>query len=242
MLALRPVSGTFEILHNGGREQWSGGITMAGPGDGNSALELEYCEVNDNIRTLADVRFKLLALVPAVGGVASFLLTRVGEPSLKTTPSDYAMVIVFGVFGFLVTLGVVFYDQRNSKLYNALIKRAKELEDENHLRLKGQWTKRPSRDLKLFHEYRLFRVIIMGHDSGLALIYGPVLGIWFFPTVFSALRLLGRSIESSFRIALYVAAIAVLVFIVELLRLDETWAKIWTKIRSRGKGEEPREG
>ena len=41
-----------------------------------SGQTLEYEQINENIRFLAEVRFKLLALVPALGGVAVFILAR----------------------------------------------------------------------------------------------------------------------------------------------------------------------
>ena len=50
------------------------------------ALLVEYAEVNQNYRALADTRFKLLALIPSLGAIALFLLSRVqqgeSEPKL----------------------------------------------------------------------------------------------------------------------------------------------------------------
>ena len=66
-----------------------------------------------------DVRLKLLALVPTLCGAAVFVLTRAGlkagaGPSSST--SELLVVLVVGLFGFLATLGITLYDQRNSEL------------------------------------------------------------------------------------------------------------------------------
>jgi hypothetical protein len=92
-------------------------------------LSMEYEQVNDNIRTLADIRFKLLALIPILGGVAIFALSTMAAPNSATgsTP-DYTLALLVSVLGFIATLGITFYDQRNSELYNALIRRAQHLE------------------------------------------------------------------------------------------------------------------
>jgi hypothetical protein len=45
------------------------------------------------------------------------------------------VVVLVSVFGFLATLGITLYDQRNSELYNALIHRAKYVEKECTLQI-----------------------------------------------------------------------------------------------------------
>ena len=43
-------------------------------------LDLEYEQINANFRMLADVRFKLLALILVLGGAAVFVLSqRIGD-------------------------------------------------------------------------------------------------------------------------------------------------------------------
>ena len=91
-------------------------------------LELEYTQINNNFRFLAEVRFKLLALVPILGGAAVFVLARVGLEAGKAPASSHPellVVLLVSLFGFLATLGLTLYDQRNSELYNALIHRVK---------------------------------------------------------------------------------------------------------------------
>ena len=43
------------------------------------ALIAEYEQVNENFRALADIRFRLLTLVPPAGGIAAYLLTKLAE-------------------------------------------------------------------------------------------------------------------------------------------------------------------
>jgi hypothetical protein len=141
------------------------------------------------------------------------------------------LVAGVSVLGFVATLGIVFYDQRNSELYNALIHRAKYLEElfrspnSPGARRKrasgGQFLERPRRGKKLFN------VITIGHDSGLALIYGPVLGAWFFPITLALLQLGGVASEWLVPTSAGVALLAIIVFIWQLLRLDDKEYEAW---------------
>lgn len=192
-------------------------------------LKLEYEQTNDNFRELAGIRFKLLGFLPTLGGVAIFALSFLGlspENSAFTPTSNHLWLVAgVSVLGFIVTLGIVFYDQRNSELYNALIHRAKYLETlwRSHnspgARRKrafgGQFLERPPRSK------RLFGLFSIGHDSGLALIYGPVLGAWFFPIVLASLRLLAVKDDYVVPIAAGTAVLGALIFTGELIRLDE---------------------
>jgi hypothetical protein len=58
-------------------------------------LDREYGEINNNIRFLAEVRFKLLGLIPALGGAAVFVLSRIGLSSdpHSTHPDDDLVVV-----------------------------------------------------------------------------------------------------------------------------------------------------
>jgi hypothetical protein len=195
--------------------------------------EQEYSQVNDNIRALADIRFKLLALIPPLGGVAIFLLsqaaiTRTDDPPAAQAnppgPNDFALVLLLSLMGFLATLGVTFYDQRNSEIYNALIGRARELE--RRMKLSGgQYLTRPARSR------HFLGVLLMWHDLGLSLIYGTVLGAWFFPAVYSASWLLNSRWKASFIYPLLASLIMALVFIAELLRQDGAWRDLWARVR-----------
>lgn len=181
-------------------------------------LRVEYEQVNENFRALADIRFRLVALVPTAGVVAAYVLARLAERS-----PDHAIVLWISMLGFVATLGLTFYDLRNSHLYNALSDRAKALEQQMGL-ASGQFSSRPQRSRRLL----FFRV---GHDPGLALIYAPVLGAWFYPGVFAAATILGAAgpVRSW---AFAVSAIVTLLFLAEFLRLDGVWQRLLNEKKS----------
>jgi hypothetical protein len=191
-----------------------------------SNLELEYTQINNNFRFLAEVRFKLLALVPILGGAAVFVLARVGLEAGKAPASsnpELLVVLLVSLFGFLATLGLTLYDQRNSELYNALIHRAMWLETQfgvpgapgglKQVSYGGQFNERPKKSRHLIFQ--------AGHDFALALIYGPLLGTWLFPILYSVLRLVGTVNEWAQLAAVGVAAIAALAFTRRLIAIDQ---------------------
>ncbi len=184
-------------------------------------LKWEYEEVSQNFRALAEIRFKLLALIPPLGGVAIFLLSHLAEGSDAGTQLTLALI---SALGFLTTLGITSYDQRNSELYDGLIARAKFIEEELELKpnpkvvpkadSRGQFLERPPRRKKLFG------FMTMGHDNALAFIYGSVLGAWFFPLTVALLGGVGCPHRLQFLVALAVASMMVFAFIRGLWKLD----------------------
>jgi hypothetical protein len=127
----------------------------------------EYESVLASFRQLAEIRFKLLALLPTISGFAIGALSK----DLQEFKDSPVPRLVVGVLGFFVTLGIVFYDQRNSQLYNALSRRARHLESKIGA---AQFNDRPQRTLEFLGIFKIW------HDRGLALIYGTVMGGWFF--------------------------------------------------------------
>jgi len=179
-----------------------------------AALQQEYEIVNANFRQLADIRFKLLAFVPLLGGAANYVLSQSALNPTSINPPHYGLSMLGGFFGFLVTFGIVMYDQRNSQLYNALYGRAKQLEGRMGI-TDGQFQGRPGASR------RLLGLILAKHDRALALIYASILGSWFFPIVYSGLKTVGLFEDHYKRVAaLGAALVAGLIFLVDLLRLD----------------------
>ena len=198
-------------------------------------LELEYTETNSNFRMLTDIRFKLLAFLPLLGGVAVFALSMMGLSAQSTqiyvSNAMLWTVLLTATFGLVASLAVTIYDQRNSELYNALIHRARYLEElfesknspgalrkRNH---GGQFQERPLR------ERYLFRKIQVGHDLALSLIYGTVLGAWFFPISLSILRLIGLPNNFSFPIAAGIAIVIAYIFVKQLVKQDREDLHRW---------------
>jgi len=82
-------------------------------------LQLDYQTTVDIIKMLTDIRFKLLAFIPTVAGLAVIF----SEES-NLGPGTVAL----GILGLVFTIGVALYDLRNSMIYDAAIHRAKGIE------------------------------------------------------------------------------------------------------------------
>jgi hypothetical protein len=104
------------------------------------------------------VRFKPLALVPSVSGTAVALLASTGLGG--------GAQVVLASLGFVVTLGILFYEQRNTQLYDNVIVRAEHLEEKLELfvasgdKAGGVFASRKR------EPRRLFGVVPMRHDRG----------------------------------------------------------------------------
>ena len=172
-------------------------------------LRLDYDETTDLLRTLTDVRFKLLAFVPTISGAAIGLLGR-GRST--------AELLAIGAVGLLATLGIVVYELRNTQIYDYAVHRAKELEARLGLMsvfgtgaTGGFFSERPGRDVRIFG-------LPVGHDRGLALVYGAAIGGWCYLLGWGVLRALDVAEPQKGGGAIGVAAgLAVLI---EFLRID----------------------
>ena len=138
---------------------------------------LAYEQTLASYRMLADIRFKLLAFIPVISGIAITFLT--SDP--ETVQNYPQMALIIGVLGFFVTLGIAFYDQRNSRLHDATLGYARDLER----RLRPSSGEGHIIEMRRAPRRRLFGVVEIWHDRALALIYGSVLGAWLFPVSYA---------------------------------------------------------
>ena len=117
-----------------------------------------YGEVCSSWRSLVEVRFKLLGLVPAVSAVA--LATLLSGDGLSVGAG-----IAIAVFGLLVTFSLFVYDQRNSQLHDELISRGRRIEHELGVSV-GQFLGRPG-------SWRFVK-----HDTAVTTIYLVTAAAW----------------------------------------------------------------
>ena len=147
--------------------------------DADNGLRLDYEQTTQLLRTLVDVRFKLLAFVPTVAAAAVGLVGR---------PRPAAELLGVGMLGLLATLGIFVYELRNTQLQDAMVNRAVELERLLGLRSVlgasgpgGLFAELPSRT------GRLLGVFPISQDGGLALVYSAALAGWTYLAAWGAL-------------------------------------------------------
>ena len=195
------------------------------------SVRLDYQQTLLTYRMLADIRFTLLAFIPVISGIAITLLSR----DVDTLLYHPQITLVISVLGFVVTLGLAIYDQRNSQLHDVAIGRAQFLEEVLEFPVRkgnrGHMNQRKGEAPR-----RLFNLnrAEMWHDRALAWIYGAVLGAWWFP-IWYALIVLWEEFAPKFlgpptstphfylsnpSVAGILAAITALLFIREFERLE----------------------
>ena len=106
-----------------------------------TSLRTAYQEVCKSYQAIADFRAKLLGLLPLASGAGIFLLLNnvVVDPAKLNSAANYLLPI--GIFGFVVTLGLFFYELRGIQRCNGLITVGKKIE--HALEVEGQFTLRP---------------------------------------------------------------------------------------------------
>jgi hypothetical protein len=188
--------------------------------DRDEKLKLDYEQTTAYYHALADSRFKLLALIPIVTGAAIGLLSEGTQPG---------PVLAIGILGFVVTLGLFFYNQRNTQIFDTMILRAKMLEIllqleslDHRYPYAGPFLSRPKRTLKLFGVIRVWG------DRGLAIVYGAALGGWAFLITRSLLAIIAVSQPISTILNTGIPVVVALAFIWQVQAWDKETEKLDT--------------
>jgi hypothetical protein len=173
-------------------------------------LRLDYQQTTDLLRSLTDIRFRLLALVPALSGAA---VAFVGHPASPT------QLVALGALGLTATGGILLYELRNSQLSDYAARRAQQLEQALALvsfagnRVGGLFSERPPRTL------RLLGGIAVDRDRGLALVYSAALAGWSYLLAWGILR--ATHVGSARPIGAGIAFALALLLLADLARLRE---------------------
>ena len=140
--------------------------------DANDALRLDYEQTTQLMRTLTDIRFKLLAFVPSIAGAAV---------AFMGAGHSASELLGVGVIGLAATVGVLLYELRNSELYDAIIDHAADLEQKLGF---GLFSARPQK------RATLFGLVGARQERGVGLVYGAALAGWTYLVVWGAPRAL----------------------------------------------------
>lgn len=131
--------------------------------DADDRLQLDYDQTQQLLRTLTDIRFKLLAFVPTIAGASIGFFGR-ARPA--------AELMAIGLVGLVATLGILVYELRNSQTYAAAVDRARKLEQSLELGSGGLLSDQPA------GTGQLFGVLLIGRERGLGLVYGSAFAGW----------------------------------------------------------------
>jgi len=127
-------------------------------------LRTVYKELCSSYRAIDDFRTKLLGLLPLVTGAGLFFLVT-DKAKLDVSQPYFGPI---GIFGFVITLGLFFYEFYGIKKCTSLITAGKELEKELEIGA-GQFIKRPPGVLGVINE-----------PVASGIIYPAVLAAWTF--------------------------------------------------------------
>lgn len=187
-------------------------------------LRLDYAQTTDLIKTLTDVRFKLLAFVPTITGATVALLGhgRSAEELLSV-----------GSLGLVATIGIVIYELRNTQLHDYAVRRARELEQRLGIasiadpnRPAGLYGEEPSGELTVFG------IVTAAHDRGLALVYSVAIAGWTYLVAWGALHAAGAAKPQL--IGGIVAAVVGILLVFEFLRIGARSGRHEAAARAQG--------
>ena len=144
-------------------------------------LRLDYEQTTQLLRTLTDIRFKLLAFVPTISGAAVAFFGR---------PRRASELLAVGLLGLFATIGVLLYELRNAQLFDSVVHRASVLEE--RLGLVAVREAEPARGGLLAERPRrmltLVGMIVVRHVRGLGFVYGAALAGWTYLVVWGLMR------------------------------------------------------
>jgi hypothetical protein len=183
--------------------------------DADDRLRLDYEQTTQYLRTLIDVRFRLLAFVPTVTGVAVAIIGQ---------PRPAAELLGVGVLGLLATIGIFVYELRNTQISGTLIRRATELEHQLQLpsslgiqQSGGLYTERPGVNIQLLG------FLPVSHGLGLALVYSAAIAGWGYLVAWGALSAVDAPEAQAAGAALGAVAGVVALFEVERFHRRAGW-------------------
>ncbi len=168
--------------------------------DDGERLRLEYDQATQQLRSLAETRFRLLALVPSLSG-AVVALVSAGRSGIE--------LLAIGGLGLSATLGVLVYELRNGERTGHTARRVRDLE----ARLL------PDGPLVAPARGRLFGIVGLSQSLGVALVYGAALGGWSYLVAWGALSAAGMHAHAR-STGLAIGAVAGLLVLAEVLRLE----------------------
>ena len=130
-------------------------------------MQTIYKEISSRLQKIDDFRAKLLGFLPLASGTGLFLLfgRSFGNADFRTYIEPYLLPV--GLFGFMITLGLFFYEIRGIQRCNFLIKRGAAIE--NLIRIQGQF------NAKLPPKLGFIRATTAAY-----VIYPAVFGVWVF--------------------------------------------------------------
>ena len=176
--------------------------------DGPELLRFDYEQTTQLMRTLTDIRFKLLAFIPTIAGASVGLASRgarAGE------------LLAVGLLGLVATLGILIYELGNSQVYRELVERATELEQQLGL---GLFSRRRHGTTTLFG------VVAARHDRMIAIlalataVYGAALAGWTYLVVWGLLRAL--DVGGARQVGAVIGVLVGAAVVVEIERLGQT--------------------
>src|SRR4051812_39483311 len=133
------------------------------------ALLKEYGEVSSNFRTLTDIRFRLLTLLPIAAAATAAFKTDALSPGR----------LPLSLFGLVATIGLVSYNARNDQLYDELVGRAAAIERSLGLQ-DGAFANRPTSWLSFPVGPWSWEV---NHRLAIATLYMATVAFWLFMAI-----------------------------------------------------------